>query len=219
MRFVQIALAALMITSFNLPLLAYDFPGQGSASDWSDALPYYNLGNRYLNQQRYSDAASKYQEAINRYPYDPDFYINLGVALRKMDDYGEAEQAFKKAIELNDKDWSAWSDLGNACLKQNRLKETISAFERALKCNPPPKDRAALLGDICDIHKVLKNLGQEPLSTNTSSAGVKSVKKPNPKRKAGVHPASAQHGGLTAPHAVPSTPGVPGAPAKDWGYQ
>ena len=107
-----------------------DFPGKGSQSAWSDALPYYNLANKYLAQERYQEAAEKYSEAISRYEFDPDFYTNLGIANRKLGNYAGAEDAFKKAIALNKKDWMPWSDLANVYLKQDKLKEAITHISR-----------------------------------------------------------------------------------------
>lgn len=194
---------ALAISVSCTAAFAGDFPGVGDPHAWSDALPYYNKGNQYLNQERYPEAVQKFQEAIALYSLDPDFHINLGVALRKVDDYIGAEQAFKAAAKLNDKDWTAWSNLGNAYLKQNRLKDTIAAFERALKCNPPAIEKAAMHRDIADIHKILRATGQEPLPEQPKPKG---KKKPTTAKK------------VTAPAARPAPKPVQ-VPAKDWGYE
>lgn len=134
---------------------ASGFPGTGHGADWSDAIPYYNRGNKYLEQGRYDQAVDDYNHAISIYPHDADFYVNLGYCYRKTEDFTLAEKAFRKALTINDKDWTTWSDLANSLLKQNRLKETISAFERCLKCNPPAKEKEAILKDIADIKKVM----------------------------------------------------------------
>ena len=158
-----------------LPCLADGFPGRGDQGDWSAALPYYNLGNKYMQSERYEDAIQKYHEAIGRYEYDPDFFINLGVALRKIENFQAAEAAFKSAAELNAKDWMSWSNLANSYLKQDKLEDTIKAFETALKCNPPPEERDAMLKDIADIKKILsvRNGGVEPpASKNPPSAKI-----------------------------------------------
>ncbi|HEY9788761.1 MAG TPA: tetratricopeptide repeat protein [Candidatus Obscuribacterales bacterium] len=206
-----------------IPSMAYDFPGQGSAADWSDALPYYNLGNKYLNQQRYGEAAEKYREAIQRYQYDPDFYINMGVAYQKLEDYSDAEQAFKAASQLNDKDYSIWMNLGNAYLKENRLKETLTVFERALKCNPPAADRKFLLDDISDIHKVLRNTGQEPMpepktSPHRGAHGAPTTHGGGGRKPAFTGESPALHGSGGRKPAPPVAPTR--APATtDWGYK
>lgn len=165
------------------PASAQGFPGRGDPADWSDALPHYNLANRYLGKGRSEEAAAKYRDAIAIYKFDPDFYINLGVALRKMGEYGEAEKAFRQAAALNPADWVAASNLANALLKQNRLPETVRAFEQALKCNPPPSEKEAMLKDIADIKKIISMQAPPPVQAGAHPAG-RSPDKPAPGRAA-----------------------------------
>jgi tetratricopeptide (TPR) repeat protein len=155
------ALAYVIALSFTIqaPSFADGFPGKGNQNDWSNALPHYNLGNKYMQKERYEDAIAQYEKAVAFYQFDPDFYINLGVAWRKLENFGAAEAAFKKAAELNAKDWMSWSNLANSYLKQDRLEDTIKAFEQALKCNPPPEEKTAILKDIADIKKILSVRG------------------------------------------------------------
>ncbi|HEY9712707.1 MAG TPA: tetratricopeptide repeat protein, partial [Chroococcales cyanobacterium] len=155
-----LAAATLLNGASVMTACAEGFPGKGSSGDWSDALPYYNRGNKYLSHGRYEDAVNDYNEAISKYPYDPDFYTNLGVAYRKLEDYAHEEECFKKAVQLNPKDWVPLNDLANAYLKQNKLKETIATYEKTLKLNPPAAQKAAILGDIKDITKILRLNGQ-----------------------------------------------------------
>lgn len=149
-------LIALAVASAANQCVAQDnFPEKGNRADWSDALPYYNQGNRYLSQQRYQEAVTSLEDAVGIYPFDPDFYVNLGVAYRKLDDYTNAERAFKKASTLNPKDWMTWSNLANAYLKQNKYKETKEAFQKTLTCNPPPEEQTAIKKDLLDLDKII----------------------------------------------------------------
>lgn len=143
------------------------FPGQGNVTDWSNALPYYNRANRYINQGRYQDAVNDLNRAIEMYPCDPDFHINLGAAYRKLENYRAAESEFKQATQLNPEDWVGWSNLANASLKQNRLEETIANFGKALKCHPPAAEKVAMERDIADIKKILN---QRALATKLAQA-------------------------------------------------
>ncbi|CAN5487119.1 hypothetical protein BH10CYA1_BH10CYA1_23750 [soil metagenome] len=143
------------------------FPGKGDEDAWSDALPYYNRGNRYLQKEQYQQALEDLKVAVGKYTFDPDFYTNLGVAYRKVGDYTNAEDAYKKSLQLNDKDWMPWNDLANVYLKQDKLKETVTTFQRALKCNPPAKDKAAIQQDILDINKILRMQAPPPKLANT----------------------------------------------------
>ncbi|MBX9722160.1 MAG: tetratricopeptide repeat protein [Candidatus Obscuribacterales bacterium] len=178
-KFSQALLMILSAYILNAPqAIADDFPGKGDRFAWGNALPYYNLANKYLEHGRYEDAIAKYEEAIFRYEYDADFFINYGVALRKCEHYTAAEQAFKKAIELRGNDWQAWSNLANSYLKQNRLKETIACFQKAMKMNPPPpkEERENMLKDIADINKILSM--QAPPPAVSPSAAVKPTAPP-----------------------------------------
>lgn len=184
-RFTQvITVATIIVLSLTVwssgasPAIAGDFPGQGNVGDWSQAIPYYNRGNRYLNQGRYVDAKNDFHTAISMYEFDPDFYTNLGVVYRKLDEYEHAEECYRKAASLNSEDWVIWGDLANACLKQNKLTETISNFRRAMKCNPPPPpaEKAAMLKDIADITKILQM--QKPPAAVAAKTTHPAAKKP-----------------------------------------
>lgn len=146
---------------------AEGFPGKGDEDAWSDALPYYNRGNRYLQKEQYQQAVEDFKVAVGKYTFDPDFYTNLGVAYRKVGDFANAEDAYKKSLALNDKDWMPWNDLANVYLKQDKLKETVATFQKALKCNPPAKDRASIEQDIKDINKILRMQAPPPKVANT----------------------------------------------------
>ncbi|MBX9689987.1 MAG: tetratricopeptide repeat protein [Candidatus Obscuribacterales bacterium] len=164
----------LFLTLYLTPLAGFcdDFPGKGDRFAWSNALPYFNRGNKYLEHGRYEEAQQDYEEAIYRYEYDPDFYINYGVTLRKRENYIGAEQAFRKSIELRPNDWQAWSNLANTQLKQNKLKETIACFEKAMKMQPPPPqdERIAILKDIADIKKILSMQAPPPGAARAKAA-------------------------------------------------
>ncbi|MBX9569741.1 MAG: tetratricopeptide repeat protein [Candidatus Obscuribacterales bacterium] len=160
--------------------LADDFPGVGSRSGWSEALPHYNVANKYMARGLYEQAAQHLEQAIGFYDKDPDFFVNYGVALRKLENYTGAEQAFKQAIALRENDWEAWSNLANAYLKQNRLQDTINCFNKAMKYNPPAAEKEAMLKDIADIKKIL------------------SMQAPAPGTSATATPASAKAGGYAS---------------------
>ncbi len=158
--------------------LSMQASGAQQKADRSDAIPYYNLANKYLEKQRFEDAVDNYHEAISRFPYDPDFYVNLGYCYRKLEDYESAEQALRKALTLNDKDWVTWSNLANALLKQKRYKETITTFEKCLKLNPPAAEKSAIERDIVDIKKVLAM--QKPPAVATHATNKKTVQRQAP---------------------------------------
>jgi tetratricopeptide (TPR) repeat protein len=205
----DIILGLILITALCVAPMAIcneGFPGIGDPGGWSDALPYYNGGNRYLNAGRFADAIERYKQAIARYQYEPDFYINLGVAYRKLEDYANAEQAFLQATKLSPKDWMGWSNLGNAYLKQNKLKETVASFQSALKCNPPLSEAVAIKRDIADITKIMNMQGGK---TATSAVQVKpesSIKHSAEEKRSPKPLLPAQSPAATAPSAARLSP-------------
>ena len=154
-----------------------DFPGVGSRSGWSEALPHYNVANKYMARGEWEQAANHLEQAIGFYDRDPDFFVNYGVVQRKLENYSGAEEAFKKAIALRENDWESWSNLANAYLKQNRLQDTINCFNKAMKYNPPAAEKEAMLKDIADIKKILSMQAPPPAAANASTAKASTAKK------------------------------------------
>jgi|GEM_PF-745076 Tetratricopeptide repeat. len=215
----------LSLSAINVaPALAEGFPGVGSRTDYADALPHYNLGNRYMAKEWWEKAVEKYNDAINIYPHDPDVYINLGTALRKMQDNAGAEKALRKALELNDKDWVTWSNLGNMIMIQDRFMEALDCFDKAFKCGAPEADRKAMEENIDGIKKILKNkYGIDLDKVNAEKAAkakadaAKAAKAGKGKGKGkGASPSVAKtHGAPPKANGESSKPSV----AANWGYE
>lgn len=167
--------------------LAEGFPGRGSGADWSDALPYYNLANKYLSKGRFDDAIEKYDEAILRYQFDPDFYTNMGLACMKAKRFAEADVALRTAIQLNNKDWSPWSNLASNYSNQGKLKESLAAFEQTLKLKPPALEAEGIKSSIESIKKILKAKGELPGEKPASKAKV-TGKPPAASKKIAANP-------------------------------
>ncbi len=138
---------------------AEGFPGIGDRGQYAEALPHYNLGNRYLSKEWYEKAVEKYNDAIAIYPFDADVYTNLAIALRKLGRTAEAEGACRKALELKPDDWMAWSNLANLLMIQDRYPEAYHYFKGALKCNLPSEERAAIQSNIEGMTKIMKAKG------------------------------------------------------------
>jgi tetratricopeptide (TPR) repeat protein len=151
------AFTFLILTLYTLPAGGADFPGPGSRLQWGYALQYFNLANRYVQQDRYEEAIIQYSEAISRYQYDPDFYTNMGLAYYKLNRFDDAESSFKKAVQLGGKDWVPWLNLANVYSKQDKLSQALSIFEQTLKYNPPPAEKDVIQGNIKGIKRILSN--------------------------------------------------------------
>lgn len=201
------------------PAKAEGFPGVGSRMAYADALPHYNLGNRYMAREWWEKAVEKYNDAIDIYPYDPDVYINLGTALRKMQDNAGAERAFRKALELNDKDWITWSNLGNMIMMQDRFMEALECFEKAFKCGAPEADKKAMEENIDGIKKILKNKHGIDLDAIAAQKAAKEKAEATRAAKAGKGKgtSTAKAGAVSAKSGVAAKPASgpePGSAAK-----
>jgi len=155
---ILLAVAAI-ISAATTAVLAEGFPGKGDPYQYSESLPHYNLGNRYLAKQWYEKAVEKYLDAINIYPYDPDVYINLSVAYRKLGNLAGAEDACRKAVALNESDWASWSNLGNLLMLQDKYPESYKCFTRALKCKIPATEKSQIESSIDGMKKVMNARG------------------------------------------------------------
>lgn len=203
--------AGVLILCMSTPALSDDFPGKGSRSGWSEALPHYNVANKYLARGLYEQAANHYQQAINFYGQDPDFFVNYGVALRKLENYNGAEQAFKRALELRENDWETWSNLANAYLKQNRLSDTIICFQQAMKYAPPAQEKEAMLKDIADIKKILSMQAPPPVASAKPglTKGVAATSKTSLSAAAAASKNAAPLKGLAPANSAQTTPAAP----------
>ena len=140
--------------------LAEGYPGMGDRLKYAEALPHYNLGNRYLAKAWYPKAVEKYRDAIEIYPFDADVYINLGMALRKMNDLPRAEWAYKQAVKLNPDDWMPVSNLANVLMLQDKFAESLETFNKALKYKDwPEEEKKTIVYNIDGIKKIMKNKG------------------------------------------------------------
>ena len=94
---------------------------------------HYNKGITYLNDERYSEAITAFQNAIT---LDPDFttaHYNLGLTYLKMETYSRAVDALQKTITLDRSYKAAHHTLALAYLGQQELGKAREAARDALK--------------------------------------------------------------------------------------
>ena len=106
---------------------------------------HYNRGITYLNDERYSEAVTAFQNAIT---LDPDFttaHYNLGLTHLKMETYPRAVDALQKTITL---DWTykaAHHSLALAYLGQQELGKAREAAREVLKLDANYQPARSLL--------------------------------------------------------------------------
>lgn len=77
----------------------------------------YNLGNALIQQERYEEAAKKYEDAAAKATNDAersDIYYNQGNALYKKQQYQESINAYKKSLKYNPNDTTTKENLALA---------------------------------------------------------------------------------------------------------
>jgi len=123
------------------------FPGIGSESDWKAARAIAHQSADAIRAHDFDTALTLGQQAIEKYPNDPDFQNNTAYALMLRDQPGDAVKAealLRQAIALNSNDARYWDNLGRVLVAQNKTAEARDAFSKALKSNPNPKQAAEL---------------------------------------------------------------------------
>ena len=106
---------------------------------------HYNRGITYLNDERYSEAITAFQNAIT---LDPDFttaHYNLGLTYLKMETYSRAVDALQKTITLDRSYKAAHHALALAHLGQQELGKAREAARDALKLDANYQPARSLL--------------------------------------------------------------------------
>ena len=124
---------------------------------------HYNRGITYLNDARYSEALTAFQNAIT---LDSDFttaYYNLGLTYLKMETYPRAVDALQKTIALDPTYVAAHHSLALAYFGQQELAKARDAARDALKLDPNYQPARSLL------EAIDPSFTPSPLETETST--------------------------------------------------
>lgn len=97
-------------------------------------------GNRSYNEQKYEQAAQKYEEAIRLDPNALEANFNLANTLYRQNEWDKSieQQNHYLLIEKDDiqKASSGWHNIGNAMLHKKELQKSMEAYKMALRMNP-----------------------------------------------------------------------------------
>ena len=122
-------------------------PHYQHAHELADAIKqaHYNRGITYLNDERYSEAVTTFQNAIT---LDPDFttaHYNLGLTYLKMENYQRAVDALQKTIALDSTYKAAHHALALAYLGQQELGKARDTARDTLKLDANYQPARSLL--------------------------------------------------------------------------
>lgn len=122
-------------------------PDYQRAHEFADTIKqeHYNRGITYLNDERYSEAATALQNAIT---LDSDFataHYNLGLAYLKLETYPRAVSSLEKTIALDPNHKAAHHALALSYLGQQELGKARDAAKEALKIDATYQPARSLL--------------------------------------------------------------------------
>ena len=101
-----------------------------------DPLSHVALGEIYLRQSKFADAAKEYEIAHQLAPDEPDISARLGSAYAASGNWPAAEPVLRQAVKADPKDADALTDLGVALAATNRPDEGLTYIRKALMINP-----------------------------------------------------------------------------------
>ena len=97
-------------------------------------------GNRSYNEQKYEQAATKFEEAIKINPNTPEANYNLANTLYRQKEWDKSIEQLQHYL-LIEKDneqqvAASWHNIGNALLQKKELQKSMEAYKNALRINP-----------------------------------------------------------------------------------
>ena len=101
-------------------------------------------GNRSYNEQKYEQAATKFEEAIKIDPNALEANYNLGNTLYRQKEWDKSIEQQKHYLLIekeNEQQIAAsWHNIGNALLHKKDLQNSMEAYKMALRINPEVDD-------------------------------------------------------------------------------
>lgn len=98
-------------------------------------------GSRLYKEQKFGQALSTYQQALQKDPYNQETLFNIGAAHYRLKEYKEAQQAWENASQKQGKrSQDALYNMGNAFYRAQDLDSAIAAYRKAILQNPQDKE-------------------------------------------------------------------------------
>ncbi len=121
---------------------------------------YYQIANDCLEKKDFQCAINTYNDAIVKFPKNPNYYIKLGDIYRNENyekkDLNKLIEYYRKAIGIDNKHLKTYFDVGNSYKIKNDIINATQIFEDYLKLNQNGVVAAIYLGDIYSDEKNAK---------------------------------------------------------------
>jgi tetratricopeptide (TPR) repeat protein len=117
-----------------------------NAEDW------FIQGNELLNSQRYEEAITSYERAIQSKLDLVEAWYNRGVALMNLQQNEDAFVSFDRAVQLKSDFCDAWFNRGLTLFNLKRYEESVASFDRVIQLKPDIAEvwlfRGSALGEL-----------------------------------------------------------------------
>ena len=125
-----------------------------------DPTPHFNLGNIYLAEGKFDEAADELKLVVSKNPKDVDALAKLGIAYASANKYDDAIDAFKRAIALSPNSADLHRRLADAYDKSGRGADAERTNRTRAGSRPPPGSAARMdrIAGTALIHVMLRSL-------------------------------------------------------------
>jgi len=118
------------------------------------------LGNLYMDHERWDDAIRWYREAVALSPADPNVLTDLGASLVHSGRPAEGLAEFEKALVQDEGHRNALYNKGIALLQLGRTDEAVAAWEEVLSRYPGDPQLRGLRAQIDSLKGTAQGTGQ-----------------------------------------------------------
>ena len=119
-------------------------------------------GNKEYQQQKYSEAADRFNEALEENPASKEATFNLGNATYRQKDWPASVELYQHFVSLEQENPLAasegWHNIGNAMLQQKELQASMDAYKMALRLNPEDEEARY---NLAVVQKMIQDEEQE----------------------------------------------------------
>jgi tetratricopeptide (TPR) repeat protein len=112
---------------------------------------WYNLGNTYSKEEKFSDAITAYEYCVAINDRFSPAYFNMGNAQLTIEQYAESIESFERCIEIDGDDPLTYCYLGEANEQLNNLPVAWDFYQKALSLSPTLAEAWLGLGIVKDL--------------------------------------------------------------------
>ncbi|MGP1595078.1 MAG: tetratricopeptide repeat protein [Treponema sp.] len=122
--------------------------------DKNNALYSYELGRKYFEQKKYTNARTLFESAVKADPKHSAAFFNLGMTHKVLNAQKAALTAFQKAAALKPDYIRAWLEIARIQDKTKQYKEAVAQYKKILAIDPK---HTAALKEMAQVYAKMKD--------------------------------------------------------------